>query len=47
MLAGATVLIAGCTEIPLALRADSVCGVPLIDPTRILAEAAIRKAYGL
>ena len=44
---GAQVLIAGCTEIPLSLQGPVAAGVPLIDPTRTLAEAAIREAYGL
>ena len=44
---GADVIVAGCTEIPLMLTGDRVGGVLLIDPTRILAEACIRKAYGL
>ena len=44
---GAHALIAGCTEIPLSLQGPMVAGVPLIDPTRALAEAAIREAYEL
>lgn len=40
-------LIAGCTEIPLALRGSEVCGVRLTDPAKVLADAAIRRAYGL
>ena len=44
---GAQALIAGCTEIPLSLQGRISAGVPLIDPTRALAEAAIREAYGL
>jgi aspartate racemase len=41
--AGAEVVLAACTEIPLALDAAAV-PVPLIDPTQILAEAAVRAA---
>lgn len=40
---GAEAVIAGCTEIPLALR-DSDLAVPLIEPMRIGALACIRKA---
>jgi len=40
-------LIMGCTEIPLALPgADSVQGLPLIDPAWELAQALARVAYG-
>ena len=41
--AGAEVLLAACTEIPLALSAAMV-PVPLVDPTQVLAAAAIREA---
>ena len=41
------VLIAGCTEIPLALEGAEVAGRPLLDPARLLAAAAVRYAYGL
>ena len=44
---GVDVLIAGCTEIPLALEGGEVAGRPLLDPARLLAKAAIRYAYGL
>ena len=40
---GAEVIIAGCTEIPLILKEGDV-SVPIIDPTRVLAETAVRKA---
>jgi aspartate racemase len=40
---GAEAIIAGCTEIPLILKEGDI-PVPLIDPTSILAEAAVRKA---
>lgn len=41
--AGADVLLAACTEIPLALTPGMV-PVPLLDPTQVLAEAAIERA---
>jgi aspartate racemase len=41
--AGAEAIILGCTEIPLALPEQSLDGVPLIDPTTILARALIRE----
>lgn len=44
---GATVLVAGCTEVPLALPGTTVAGLPLIDPMRVVAEAAIRRAFAL
>jgi aspartate racemase len=40
--AGADVLLAACTEIPLALTAAQ-SPVPLLDPTQVLAEAAVRE----
>ncbi len=39
----AEVIIAGCTEIPLILKEGDV-SVPIIDPTQILAKAAVQKA---
>jgi len=39
----AEVIIAGCTEISLILKEEEL-PVPLIDPTKILAEAAVKKA---
>ena len=42
---GAEVVLAACTEIPLALDQAAV-PVPLIDPTQLLAEAAVRAASG-
>ncbi|MCP3968217.1 MAG: amino acid racemase [Lentisphaerae bacterium] len=42
---GAEVLLMACTEIPLALRPDDA-DVPLLDPTDILAQAAVKKALG-
>ena len=40
---GAEAIIAGCTEIPLILKEEDVV-VPLIDPTQVLAKAAVQKA---
>jgi len=40
---GAEAIIAGCTEIPLILKQKDI-SVPLIDPTNILAKAAVKKA---
>ena len=40
--AGAEILLAACTEIPLVLMPATVT-VPLLDPTQILAEAAVRE----
>ncbi len=39
--AGAAALLAACTELPVVLRQD-LAGVPLIDPTDVLARAAVR-----
>ena len=44
---GADVLVAGCTEIPLALEGAEVAGRPLLDPAALLAGAAIGYAYGI
>lgn len=43
--AGAEAVIAGCTEIPLAL--EDTGSTPLVDPTRVLARAAVQVAQGL
>ncbi|MEM1348982.1 MAG: amino acid racemase [Myxococcota bacterium] len=40
------VILSACTEIPLALEGDTIYGVPLVDPTQILASAALDVAYG-
>jgi len=40
---GAEAIIAGCTEIPLILKEGDV-SVPIIDPTQVLAKAAVQKA---
>ncbi|MEM7349997.1 MAG: amino acid racemase [Acidobacteriota bacterium] len=44
---GCQAIIAGCTEIPLALGGPEVAGAPLIDPTTNIARVAIRRAYEL
>ena len=41
------VLIAGCTEIPLALDGVEAAGRPLLDPAGLLAAAAVHHAYGI
>ncbi len=43
--AGAEAVILGCTELPLARPEPEIGGMPLIDPTRILARALIRETY--
>jgi aspartate racemase len=43
---GAEVIIAGCTEIPLALRQEDL-DVPYIDATDVLARAAVNRALAL
>lgn len=43
----ADVLVAGCTEIPLALEGPELAGRPLLDPARVLAKTTVRYAYGL
>ncbi len=42
---GAEAVILGCTELPLALPEPDVNGLPLIDPTTVLAHALIRETY--
>jgi aspartate racemase len=42
--AGAEAIILGCTELPLAFVEATAVGLPLIDPTLILARALIREA---
>lgn len=39
---GVQAVIAGCTEIPLGLPADTV-DVPLVDPALVLAQALVRR----
>ena len=41
---GAKAILAGCTEIPLVLKSEDL-SVPVLDPTQILAKAAVREAY--
>ena len=41
---GAKVILAGCTEIPLVLKSEDL-SVPVLDPTHILAKAAVREAH--
>jgi len=43
---GAEAIILGCTEIPLALRAPDIKGIPVIDSNAVLAREAIRLAAG-
>jgi aspartate racemase len=42
---GAEAVVAGCTEVPLILH-DGDLAIPVIDPTTILAQAAVRRAMG-
>lgn len=44
---GCRALVAGCTEIPLALTEPEVSGVPLVDPVTLIARVAIERVYGL
>ncbi len=44
--AGASCVVTGCTEIPLALGRDAIEGIPLLDPLDIAARAAVRIARG-
>ena len=41
---GAQAIVLGCTEMPLAITEPSLYGLPMIDPTLILARALIREA---
>lgn len=43
---GAEAIIVGCTEMPLAFTESEFEGLPLIDPTLILARALVREAVG-
>ena len=38
---GAEVVVLGCTELPLALPEDALDGLPLVDPTQVLAGALV------
>ncbi|MBZ0165340.1 MAG: amino acid racemase, partial [Candidatus Omnitrophica bacterium] len=40
--AGAQALILGCSEIPLLIKDNRLAGIPVIDPTRILARALLK-----
>ncbi len=42
---GATVIVLGCTELPLAVPERSYRGLTLVDPTEVLARSLIRAAY--
>ncbi len=44
---GATALVAGCTEIPLALTEPTIAGVPLVDPVEVVARVAVARVYDL
>ena len=44
--AGATILIEGCTEIPLVLGRTEVAGTPLLDPMAVAARACIEISLG-
>jgi len=43
---GAGAIIAGCTEIPLGLRASDVAPVPYLDATQVLSRVAVEVAMG-
>ena len=43
---GAEAIILACTEIPLALQQEDVPTIPLINPTKILAQKAVDVALG-
>ena len=38
----ADLILMGCTEIPLALSGTDFQGIPLLDPTKVLAESLVR-----
>ncbi len=42
---GADAVILGCTELPLAVTEPEIDGIPIIDPTDVLARALIRETY--
>jgi aspartate racemase len=44
--AGAGCIVAGCTEVPIALGRDPIDGLPLLDPLDLAAHAAVRIARG-
>ena len=41
---GAEAIVLGCTELPLAFPEDEIDGLPLVDPTRVLARALVNVA---
>ncbi len=44
---GCKALVAGCTEIPLALPESEVDGVPLVDPVAVVSRVAVARVYDL
>ncbi len=42
---GAEAVVLGCTELPLAVTETRLSGLPIIDPTRVLARALLRETY--
>lgn len=44
--AGASCIVTGCTEVPIALGRDSIDGIPLLDPLDLAARTAVRIARG-
>ncbi len=44
---GCQALVAGCTEIPLAVPEPEVDGVPLVDPMEVVARVAVVRVYDL
>lgn len=42
---GAEVVVLGCTELPIAIPESAMFGLPLVDPTLLLARALIRETY--
>ena len=43
--AGCDAVVLGCTELPLVVY-DSIFAIPVLDSTRLLAQAAVRRATG-
>jgi aspartate racemase len=42
---GAEAILLGCTELPLVVKESQVKGLPILDPTRIIAEELIKSSY--
>ena len=42
---GAEAVILGCTELPLAVKAHQIDGIPILDPANIVAEILIRETF--